>query len=170
MSSFTKFDAELEVKFHPKGTETLGKDHWVTTNTFTYYIGYKNSDRYVTVPIGYLTDGASVPRLFWNIIPPWGKYSQAAVLHDYLCDYGVIMSVQGNAVLPIMVNRKEIDEIFYEALAVLNVNKFTISLMKRGVDLYRNLFKPTTPNIPNDKRALEKRIKEHYDKTGELDI
>lgn len=36
------------------------------------------------VPEGFRTDGASVPRLFWNLIPPWGRYGAAAVVHDYL--------------------------------------------------------------------------------------
>jgi len=38
----------------------------------------------LTIPKGFLTDGASVPRLFWNLIPPWGDYGPAAIVHDYL--------------------------------------------------------------------------------------
>lgn len=40
--------------------------------------------RSIVIPAGFVTDGASVPRLFWNIIPPWGQYGRAAVVHDYL--------------------------------------------------------------------------------------
>ncbi len=40
--------------------------------------------RRIVIPKGFRTDGASVPRLFWNIIPPWGRYGMAAVIHDYL--------------------------------------------------------------------------------------
>lgn len=40
----------------------------------------------ITVPKGYRTDFASVPRFFWRLYPPVGRYCQAAVLHDYLCD------------------------------------------------------------------------------------
>ena len=39
---------------------------------------------FVTVPRGFKTDLASVPQLFWNIIPPFGKYDDAAVVHDWL--------------------------------------------------------------------------------------
>ena len=39
----------------------------------------------IIVPKGFRTDLASVPRPFWSIIPPMGRYSQAAVIHDYLC-------------------------------------------------------------------------------------
>lgn len=38
----------------------------------------------VNIPKGFVTDLASVPRLFWNIFPPFGKYIDAAVIHDYL--------------------------------------------------------------------------------------
>lgn len=39
---------------------------------------------YVTVPAGFVTDLASVPRLFWDILPPFGTYTRATVVHDYL--------------------------------------------------------------------------------------
>lgn len=38
----------------------------------------------ITVPAGFVTDGASVPRLFWNIVPPYGRYLVAAIVHDYM--------------------------------------------------------------------------------------
>jgi len=38
----------------------------------------------VRVPAGFETDFASVPRFFWRIVPPWGRYARAAVAHDYL--------------------------------------------------------------------------------------
>lgn len=38
------------------------------------------------VPAGEVTDGASVPRFFWVIFPPFtGKYRIAAVIHDRYC-------------------------------------------------------------------------------------
>jgi len=38
----------------------------------------------VTVPAGFETDFASIPRLFWSVIPKVGRYNHAAVIHDYL--------------------------------------------------------------------------------------
>jgi hypothetical protein len=38
------------------------------------------------VPPGAVTDGASIPRVFWIIAAPFeGKYRDAAVVHDYFC-------------------------------------------------------------------------------------
>jgi hypothetical protein len=38
----------------------------------------------VSVPEGFVTDFASVPRIFWSVLPRDGVYTYAAVLHDYL--------------------------------------------------------------------------------------
>src|SRR5688500_11341220 len=43
-----------------------------------------------TVPAGFVTDFASVPRILWNILPPYGKHSRAAVLHDWLYVTGIV--------------------------------------------------------------------------------
>jgi hypothetical protein len=38
----------------------------------------------VTVPVGFVTDFASIPRAFWALLRPDGDYCYAAILHDYL--------------------------------------------------------------------------------------
>ena len=41
----------------------------------------------ITIPKGYKTNGADIPRLFWAIYPPNSpEYLSAVVVHDYLCD------------------------------------------------------------------------------------
>lgn len=41
----------------------------------------------VTVPAGYRTNGADIPRIFWSIFPPnKSDYLPAVIVHDYLCD------------------------------------------------------------------------------------
>ena len=42
----------------------------------------------LTVPVGFKTDFASIPRALWNILPPVGGYDHAAVIHDYLYQHG----------------------------------------------------------------------------------
>lgn len=39
---------------------------------------------YVIVPAGYVTDMATVPRVFWPITPPTGRDEVAFIIHDYL--------------------------------------------------------------------------------------
>ena len=43
---------------------------------------YISSRGVVTVPAGFDTDGASVPRVFWSVLDPFGPYFKAAVIHD----------------------------------------------------------------------------------------
>lgn len=58
-----------------------GPDSWSVEGDW-HYRGAR--DEY-TVPHGFITDGASVPRFFWWLCPPMQPcYLAAAVLHDYL--------------------------------------------------------------------------------------
>lgn len=45
---------------------------------------YAGNDQNFLVPEGYVTDFASVPRICIWLIPKYGLYTQAAILHDYL--------------------------------------------------------------------------------------
>lgn len=38
----------------------------------------------IEVPEGFVTDLTSIPRIFWQIARPEGRYAYAAVVHDYL--------------------------------------------------------------------------------------
>jgi hypothetical protein len=53
--------------------------------TLEHYFRYISSYGTITVPTGFITDGASVPRMFWPIFDPFGgDYFHAAIVHDYL--------------------------------------------------------------------------------------
>jgi uncharacterized protein DUF1353 len=38
----------------------------------------------VDVPVGFITDFASVPRIFWSVLPRDGRYTYPAIVHDYM--------------------------------------------------------------------------------------
>jgi len=38
------------------------------------------------IPAGYITDFASVPRIFWAVVMPVGRHNLAVLVHDYLID------------------------------------------------------------------------------------
>lgn len=47
-------------------------------------LGFRDGKNLWVVPIGFVTDFASIPRLFWTLIgSPAGPYVAAAVLHDF---------------------------------------------------------------------------------------
>lgn len=67
-----------------------------------------------------ITDLASVPRIFWTLLPPDGKYANAAIIHDYLYD---------NALR----TKKEADLIFLDGMTVLGVPKWKRIVMYLAV-------------------------------------
>jgi len=48
-----------------------------------YDIGIRTGLR-IVVPKGFVTDFASVPRALHSMIGPTGRYTNAAIVHDYL--------------------------------------------------------------------------------------
>lgn len=95
--------------------------------TLTKPLVYMTSDgRDFVVPKSFDTNFASVPKILWSILPPVGKHTQAAVLHDYLYTFGFGLGV----------SRKEADEIFYEALLVSRVAKPAAYIIYQCVRLF----------------------------------
>lgn len=68
----------------------------------------------VVVAGGFETDFASVPRLFWTLLPASGPHNRAAVVHDWLYARRRIETAEGRTRKPL---RRECDWIFLEALA-----------------------------------------------------
>lgn len=153
MSSFTRFTAENGLDIDDNASKILGDNYWRVSKPFRYYIGHEGSDKYVDVPLCFLTDGASVPIYLRWLIPARGEYSQACTLHDYLCEHYEITQVINGVATKVKIDRKEIDRIFYEAMRVLDVSAINRNLIQVGVDAYRFVTRPTKPKI--DKRKVE---------------
>jgi len=106
-------------------TVTKQKHGWKVWRKFTYYVKEKGGEE-ITVPLGFETDFASVPRLFWIIIPPDGIYTQAAVLHDYLYS-------KAGKLINKNYTRRESDGIFLQAMQILGVSWWRRVTMHRAV-------------------------------------
>ena len=96
---------------------------WVIRRPFGYEAGSVGSGEDIDVPIGFQTDFASVPRPFWWLLPRWGRYGNAAVIHDY-CYWEQRYS------------RKHADDIFREAMRVLQVPGWKVFLMYWAVRVF----------------------------------
>ena len=77
----------------------------------------------VRVPAGYVTDFASVPRMFWRVFPPSGRYNRAAIVHDYLYTNSTVCS------------RFLADSLFRELMSHLGVPMWRRVLMYYAVRL-----------------------------------
>ncbi len=126
MSSFT----------NPLRVEALEENTWKLLEQFEYHVGHLGSNDIVKVPIGYETDFATIPQIFWSIIPPWGKYGKAAVVHDFLCSDGYFIRVVDGVDVKVPVTRLEADNIFLEAMTVLDVDDVTKYAMYGAVRAY----------------------------------
>jgi len=108
----------------PLVVKKLESGQWEVYEELEYHVGNKDSNEVIIVPKGTLTDFASVPRGLWNIFPPDGKYSPAAVIHDYL--------YQTNG-LDGKYTRRQSDDILFEAMGVLGVPGWKKHLMYAAV-------------------------------------
>ena len=57
---------------------------WVVRKAFGFDLQHERGSCRVLVPPGFQTDFASMPRLLWAILPMWGKYGYASVIHDWM--------------------------------------------------------------------------------------
>lgn len=109
----------------PLVAQKLDGRRWRVHVPFVYEVGHLGSGETITVPAGFETDLASVPRVFWRVFPPDEGYSQAAVLHDWLCHN------RGRVEQCYSVRRTS--EIFREAMEVLGVVRWRRAVMFRAV-------------------------------------
>jgi hypothetical protein len=81
---------------------------------------YRGESETFTVPAGYVTDFATVPRIAAWLIPRFGAYTRAAILHDWLLTDSDVSSVDA-------------DNLFRRALRELRVPPVRRTLMWVGV-------------------------------------
>ena len=56
-------------------------------------LAYRGRSQRFVVPAGFRTDLATVPRVVVWLVPRWGLYTRAAVLHDWLITEGIAAGV-----------------------------------------------------------------------------
>jgi hypothetical protein len=101
-----------------------GRCQWRLSGPLPYDVGEEGSGETITIPGGFVTDLASVPKLFRGLLPPDGPWAKAAVVHDFLywsrgtCR-DALGRIQRTRIEPY--TRKEADDIFAEAMKVLGV-------------------------------------------------
>lgn len=101
--------------------KSVGSRSWELMEPFDWYG--------ITVPEGFITDFASIPRPFWSIINPAGKIKPAALVHDYL------YSKQG-VLDDATMSRKSCDQTFLEIMVVIKMGWFKRMTAYRAVRLF----------------------------------
>ena len=124
MSSFT---SPLVVTPMPDGRR------WKLVEPFRYHLDSIESELIITVPVGFVTDFASIPWIFWTFLPAWGRYGKAAVVHDYLYQQHATHLCENRW---FVFSRKNADNIFYEAMLVSGTRHWKARVMWLAVRLF----------------------------------
>lgn len=86
--------------------------------------------RGVTIPAGYVTDGATSPRFLWAIFPPVSAYWEATLLHDWMLHAGH--------------DRKYADHQFAKTMKELGIHVVFRAVMFYSVRIYGIMVKSLT--------------------------
>lgn len=159
-----QFDTNLGIAYSPYASKALGKQLWVVKKDFNFFLDAEQNLR-VVVPRGYLSDGASVPRPFWSIVPPWGDYGQAAVMHDWLCEYLRVWNTKEAKYEKI--TRSQADNYFNDAMRALDVKTSTRRIMYGAVKAYSHLASVGYESYDPRKCEIENELLSHYQLTNE---
>lgn len=108
---------ELERSAPPVLIPFADMDYWYLGSALQWR---QPNGKIVSVPKGFTTDFASVPRAFWSWMPPTGRYGLPALVHDWhYWDQGV--------------DRQAADQFFEDNLANAGVNAWWRWPMMRAV-------------------------------------
>ena len=144
------------VLYNEELTNLMKKQYWTVQENYCFFLGDKFSDRWVVVPKGYGTDGATVPPAATFVLPVWGEHGAAVILHDWLCEYGYVWHKDKDGTMfKNFLTRDQIDQIFIEALKVIGADNFTINAVNAAFLIHRATAKPPVPNLDTRKQAWE---------------
>lgn len=127
----SRFTGPLKVSFSEARYAVLWED-------LVWEIGHVGSGEEIRVPAGFHSDGASVPRLLWAIMPAWGdKGTRAAILHDWMLDQAKALTTNKSAYRKA---RALADRQFYDALLALGVARWRALVCYLGVRAYATYY------------------------------
>lgn len=82
-------------------------EYWVLGNPLVFTI--RETGQRIVVPRGFVTDFATVPRIFWTFFPKHGEYTRAAIVHDYLYWQQACTREQADELFDIVMEDSEVD-------------------------------------------------------------
>ena len=94
--------------------------NWLVAQDFSYLT---TAGELIMIPAGLKTDLASTPRIVWNLYPPFGLYTGAAIVHDDLYTKGTF-------------ERSKCDAILLEAMEAEGVSWISRHIIYRAVRMF----------------------------------
>lgn len=127
----SKFYTKLEV-------EKLSSKYWKITSDLVYYS--ELLDKTITVPKGFVTDFASIPKIpfIYSFLSGIGYY--ASVIHDLLYRWHLVSRKKSDLILKEALYAK-----FWELNQLTQLNKLKSHLIYYGVRIYGSFFYKNMP-------------------------
>jgi len=95
--------------------ESSGRGLWVFTEDWTF-------DGY-TIPKGFVTDGGSIPKLFWSFLNPTGAGMSAYCVHDWLYTTHQVSRLEADTILKELLMKRNLG-VFHSNCAFYAVRLF----------------------------------------------
>lgn len=114
--------SNIDVRFIPA-------KHWWLRPKWQLLAEYISADEQTIVPMGFITDGASVPGFFKMIFAATGQYFGAAIIHDYLL-------APINGVTPDSLQWKKANNAFKRELLALNIIPWRVWALYNAVNIW----------------------------------
>lgn len=142
---------------HEEASRVFNRDLFYTDEEMRFVTDHNDEEITIIVPVGFLTDGATIPKVFQKLLPVWDTYYQAAVFHDYLCEY--LMVYLGDTLIPLKITRTTADAIFNKLMKILNTNPIKRKIVNGGVVTYSHVKSIIYPSALITKRKFENEIR-----------
>jgi hypothetical protein len=87
---------------------------------YTITIFVRGLPYFITIPAGFIYDGASVPRVLWSLsgLTPDGLIRAASLVHDWIYVHkGEVLAMHKNIKYPLKLTRAQTDRIFLDHMA-----------------------------------------------------
>ena len=92
------------------------------------------------IPRGFIFDGASIPRLFWNILSPTGYLFIAGLIHDYAYKYAGVWTIPtSDRKVPyfMSLSKSEADNIFRDVSDAVSMGESKMTwIAKKALDAF----------------------------------
>ncbi len=111
-------------------THVPGTSQWILARDVNWFGLF-------TIPQGFRTDLASIPRIFWTFLPRDGIWLESAVAHDYCYRHRDHPALMKNGVC---MTRKAADELFLESMKRYGVSAVARAVIYRGVRTFGRFY------------------------------
>jgi hypothetical protein len=125
MSKFTEFDPTADITIDKNASDRYSTEYWKLLKALTFYYNVEDTVMRVVVPKGFLFASRTIPTKYWNIASMYGRYPQISILHEYLCEYGLV-TIKGKQRT---IELEQSYRLLYQAVRVLNVGREGYAMM-----------------------------------------